>query len=129
MALFAEAQVSLAYLFGSRATGVHRADSDADVAVRFREPIGLLAESALADRLAGVLDVPAVDLVDLDRAPLRLRGRVLQEGVLLFSDDEPARVAFEVRTRGQWFDFRPMLDEHRDRFLARVAAGGLDGRP
>lgn len=32
--------------------------------------------------------------------------RVLQEGRLIYSSDEPARVAFEVRTRSVYFDYR-----------------------
>jgi len=68
--------------------------------------------------------VPEVDLVDLERAPLLLRGRVLQEGRLLYSADEPGRVAFEVRARSEYFDFLPTQRAHRDRFLRRVAAGG-----
>jgi len=54
-------------------------------------------------------------------------GRVLEEGRLLYSADEPGRVAFEVRTRSEYFDFLPTQRAHRDQFLRRVAAGGLDG--
>jgi len=124
-AVLTRAGVAFAYLFGSRATGRHCAGSDADVGIKVERPLRLLEEVAQA--LASALDVPAVDLVDLDRAPLRLKGRIVQEGQLLFSADEPARVAFEVRTRSEYFDFRPTLDTHRRRFLQRVAAGGLDG--
>jgi predicted nucleotidyltransferase len=126
-AALAGAGIAFAYLFGSRATGRHHAGSDADIAVMGRHPLRLLEEAALAQELASALDVPAVDLVDLNRAPLRLKGRIVQEGELLFSSDEPARVAFEVRTRSEYFDFRPTLDAHRRRFLQRVAAGGLGG--
>ena len=124
-AVLTRAGVAFAYLFGSRATGRHCTGSDADVGIKVERPLRLLEEVAQA--LASALDVPAVDLVDLDRAPLRLKGRIVQEGQLLFSADEPARVAFEVRTRSEYFDFRPTLDTHRRRFLQRVAAGGLDG--
>ena len=126
-AVLTRAGVAFAYLFGLRATGRHCAGSDADVGIRVERPLRLLEEVALAQALASALDIPAVDLVDLDRAPLRLKGRIMQEGKLLFSADEPARVAFEVRTRSEYFDFRPTLDTHRRRFLRRVAAGGLDG--
>jgi uncharacterized protein len=90
-------------------------------------PLDLLAEAAVADQLAQALRVPAVDLVDLRRAPLRLRGRVLEKGLLLYSSDEPGRVAFEVRTRSEYFDFLPTQRAHRDEFLRRVAAKGLNG--
>ena len=91
------------------------------------QPLDLLGEASLADRLAQAIGVPAVDLVDLRRAPLRLLGRVLEEGRLLYSADELGRVAFEVRTRSEYFDFLPTYQAHRDQFLRRVAAGGLDG--
>jgi predicted nucleotidyltransferase len=119
--------VRFAYLFGSRATGRHRPNSDADVAIMPGGPLDLLAEAALADQLAQALRVPTVDLVDLQRAPLRVRGRVLAEGRLLYSADEPGRVAFEVRTRSEYFDFLPTQRAHRDEFLHRVATKGLDG--
>ncbi|MGH3539603.1 MAG: type VII toxin-antitoxin system MntA family adenylyltransferase antitoxin [Pseudonocardiaceae bacterium] len=125
--VLANAGVRFAYLFGSRATGRHRPTSDADVAIMPGEPLDLLAEARLSDRLAQALQVPTVDLVDLRRAPLRVRGRVLSEARLLYSGDEPGRVAFEVRTRSEYFDFLPTQRAHRDEFLRRVAAKGLDG--
>ncbi|MGH3777693.1 MAG: type VII toxin-antitoxin system MntA family adenylyltransferase antitoxin [Pseudonocardiaceae bacterium] len=125
--VLAAAGVQFAYLFGSRATGRHRSTSDADIAIMPGRPLDLLAEAGLADRLAHALQVPAVDLVDLRRAPLRLRGRVLEEGRLLYSADEPGRVAFEVRARSEYFDFLPTQRAHRDQFLRRVAVRGLDG--
>lgn len=125
--VLAEADVQFAYLFGSRATGRHRPTSDADIAVMPAQPLDLLAEAGLADRLAQALRVPAVDLLDLRRAPLRVRGRVLAEGRLLYSADEPERVAFEVRARSEYLDFLPTQRAHRDAFLRRVAAEGLNG--
>ncbi len=125
--VFAAAGIRFAYLFGSRATGRHRPNSDADIAIMPDAPLDLLAEAAVADQLAQALQVPAVDLVDLRRAPLRMRGRVLSEGRLLYSSDEPGRVAFEVRTWSEYFDFLPTQRAHRDEFLRRVAARGLNG--
>lgn len=125
--VLATAGVRFAYLFGSRATGRHRPTSDADVAIMPGGPLDLLAEAALADQLAQALQVPTVDLVDLRRTPLRVRGRVLSEGRLLYSADEPGRVTFEVRTRSEYFDFVPTQRAHRDEFLRRVAAKGLHG--
>ena len=125
--VLATAGIRFAYLFGSRATGRHHPHSDADIAVMPQAPLDLLAEAAVADQLAQALQVPAVDLVDLRRAPLRVRGRVLKEGRLLYSSDEPGRVAFEVRTRSEYFDFLPTQRAHRDEFLRRVATKGLNG--
>jgi len=52
---------------------------------------------------------------------------VLEEGRLLYSADEPDRVAFEVRTRSEYFSFLPTQRAHHDHFLRRVAVRGLDG--
>lgn len=66
-----------AYLFGSRAVGEERAESDTDVAAFFGSPD--------ADPIAlGRNLPPGVDLLILDSAPLELAGRVATKGVLLF---------------------------------------------
>jgi uncharacterized protein len=124
-AVFAAHGVAVAYLFGSRADGTARPDSDHDVAVLFAEPEPALdATVALGDALAEVLGTP-VDVVDLDRSELELRGRVAEQGRLLYSADEPRRVAFEVDARIRWIEFRPVLEETTRSYLRRVAAKGL----
>lgn len=117
--------VAFAYLFGSRATGTERSASDADVAVMPARELGLLDQGRLANRLAQALGASEVDLVLLDRASLELRGRVVQEGRLVFSADEPRRVAFEVRTRSEYFDYLPTLKAHTRRYIEQVAERGL----
>lgn len=115
----------VAYVFGSRAAGGHTATSDADIGVLLDRPLGLLGRQRLADRLAEALGAPEVDLVVLDEAPLELRGRVVQEGRLIFSADDVRRVAFEVRTRSEYLDFLPVLEAHTSRYIHRVAERGL----
>jgi len=88
-AVLDRAGIAAAWLFGSRAAGTNTDDSDADIAVLAGRELGLLQQRRLADRLASALDVLEVDLVVLDDATLELRGRVIQEGRLLFSADEP----------------------------------------
>lgn len=122
--VFAAHHVAVAYLFGSRADGSSRPDSDHDVAVLFDGPPALAATALLADDLAGELGT-AVDVVDLHGASLELRGRVAERGRLLYSADERARVAFEVDARMRWIEFRPVLEATTRAYLARVAAEGL----
>ena len=123
--ILGDAGIRFAYLFGSRASGRAHARSDADVAVMPSRPLGLLQRERLALSLARALGVPDVDLIALDRAGLELRGRVVQEGRQIYSVDEPARVAFEVRTRSEYFDFVPALRSLERGYLARVAERGL----
>lgn len=117
--------IAFAYLFGSRAKGVDHAMSDADVAVMPRSELALAELARLADDLAGSLGETEIDVVSLDRAGLELRGRVVQEGRLIFSEDEPARVAFEVRTRSEYLDYLPTLKLHTRRYLRQVGERGL----
>lgn len=87
--------------------------------------LDLLERARLAARLAEALGVPDVDLVVLDEAGLELRGRVVQEGRLIYSRDEPARVGFEVRTRSEYIDYLPTLRALERSYLARIAGDGL----
>jgi len=120
-----DAGVIVAYLFGSRAGGSPRPTSDVDIAVLFDRPTGLLERERLASRLAGTLGIADVDLVVLDDASLEIRGRVVQEGRVIFSADEPRRVAFEVDTRSRYLDFLPTLRALSRAYLKRVAERGL----
>ena len=74
--------------------------------------------------LAAVLGTD-VDVVDLDLAPLELRGRVAVRGRLLHSSDEARRVRFEVDARLRWIEFRPVVEATTRAYLRRVAAEGL----
>ncbi len=123
--VFSARRVAVAYLFGSRADGTARDSSDHDVAVLFAadEP-PLDATVRLAGDLGGVLGTP-VDVVDLDRATLELRGRVAEGGRLWFVADETRRVRFEVEARLRWIEFRPVIQETTVSYLRRVARSGL----
>lgn len=116
--------VVVAYLFGSRAEGTAREGSNHDLALLFADEPTLGELGALQADLAALTGT-SVDLVELDRATLELRAKVVQEGTLVFSDDEPRRVAFETQTRSRWFDFRPTLEALTRAYLRRVATRGL----
>ncbi|MDN5915260.1 MAG: nucleotidyltransferase domain-containing protein [Pseudonocardia sp.] len=117
-------RVAVAYVFGSRAEGTAGASSDHDIAVLFLGEPALDATVRLAADLVPVLGT-AVDVVDLDRASLELRGRVAERGCLLHSVDETRRVRFEVDARMRWIEFRPVVEETTRTYLARVATEGL----
>lgn len=122
---FDEAGVGFAFLFGSRARREARPDSDLDLAVMCDRELSLLARSRLAGAVASALGVPEVDLVVLSEASLELRAKVIREGQLVHSVDEPARVAFQVRTLSEFLDFEPTLRMHERRVLEQFAERGL----
>lgn len=114
-ALAGDPRVLVAYLFGSFARGTASKESDLDIAVLFSEP--------LDHRLGGPLDQlrDAVeracrrrcDLIDARAAPADLVHRVLRDGQLLIERDRPARSAFEVARRNEYFDLLPYLRQYR----------------
>lgn len=123
-AVLADAGVQAGYLFGSRAEGSAHAASDTDIGILAARPLGLLEEQGLAARLEQELGT-TVDVVVLNTASLELRGHVVQTGRLLYDGDPAARVAFEVRTRSEFFDYEPTLRAHTRRYLRQVAEAGL----
>jgi predicted nucleotidyltransferase len=104
-----------AYVFGSRARGSAGPGSDLDVAVLFaddppRDIFGLHTDLAL--RLGEATGLP-VDLVVLNRASPDLVHRVLRDGILLLERSRSRRIAFEVRSRNEYFDLLPHLQRYR----------------
>lgn len=119
--------VVVAYLFGSRATGTQRVDSDVDVAVLRPDPspdgrMLLMAELAAA---VAPLDV---DLVDLVTAPVALAYRVLRDGRLLICRDEAERIAHRVRTIDRYLDMAPARRILAEGTRQRLRDGSF-GRP
>jgi hypothetical protein len=103
------------YLFGSVARGEATEESDVDLGLLYEtvpsssyrgQPYLLQAE--LAQRLGR-----EVEVVVLNTAPVDLVHRVLRDGVLLFDTDRRARIAFEVKSRNEYFDLLPTLNRYR----------------
>jgi predicted nucleotidyltransferase len=107
-ALEVEPAVIAAWLFGSRARGTERANSDVDIAVLLG-PIPDRAEVGweMEARLSAALHLP-VQVVVVDAAPADLVRRVLRDGVRLVDRDRAARVRFEVKKRNEYFDMTPI---------------------
>lgn len=116
--------VTVAYLFGSRADATATERSDHDFAVLFDHDPSLREIGALQATLSEIV-AGAVDIVELERAPLELQAAVVQTGRLIFSRDEPRRIVFETHTRSRWFDYRPTMEWLTRAYLRRVAAEGL----
>jgi predicted nucleotidyltransferase len=117
---FAEARsqfpVALAYLFGSQATGRAGAQSDYDLAVLFDCKVTSDDRYLLTHQLTELLDRD-VDLVDLARAPVELVYNVIATGQILYEKDRTARVEFEARALGLYFDQLPILQAERRSLL------------
>jgi uncharacterized protein len=123
--IFGTAPVALAYLHGSQASGQATPLSDVDVAIvtegvisaRDRLRLELSLETALAAFLGRDVDVRVIN-----QAPLPVRGRVVQTGVLLYARDDAVRVDFETAVRSAYFDFLPVVQYHRAAYFASQRA-------
>ncbi|ABP50932.1 MULTISPECIES: type VII toxin-antitoxin system MntA family adenylyltransferase antitoxin [Pyrobaculum] len=96
--------VKFAYLFGSRARGLEREDSDWDVAVYFGREVTIIEEAELGAELSKWLEAE-VDVVALDNAPLDLIYIVLRDGVVIYSEDEKLRKQWEIETYLEYLDY------------------------
>ena len=112
--LEAAPQVQAAWLFGSRARGDERRDSDVDIGILLgKHPRGLQDLCfGLQDELTARLGLP-VQLTILDTAPVDLVRRVFREGRLIHERDRAARIAFQIRRRNEYWDFAPTLARTR----------------
>lgn len=111
------------YVFGSMARGESTAQSDIDIALLYRTPP---PRNLDAPQLAfeGELEAACkrgVDLVVLNFASADLCHRVFRDGVLVLDRDPSFRIQFEVKKRGEYLDFLPILRRYR-RFPERSVA-------
>lgn len=127
--VFANRRILAAYAFGSRVSGTARAGSDLDVGYyldgyRAGACLDVLTEMQLMADLSRVTGVE-VDLRNLGHAPLDLKGRVLEQGVRVYSGDPPARVALERDLLARYHDYKREFQLMHERRLRTVAEHGL----
>jgi predicted nucleotidyltransferase len=123
--LDARADVRLAYVFGSTASGRARPSSDVDVAVLFEPVPGPRDLDALATDLEAAAR-RAVDLVVLNTAPPLLTHQIIKTGRRVLCRAESERVRFETRVAARYLDTAHLrrvqhqyLRERADAFRAR----------
>jgi predicted nucleotidyltransferase len=117
-ALKGRSDVHLAMLFGSRARGRARQDSDVDVAV-VAPDVDLWALSADLSLPVGM----EVDVVDLKDASYPLLNAVLRDGIPVHMGQKGALGSWRSRTISQIELDRTWYEQMRDGFLRKLAAG------
>jgi predicted nucleotidyltransferase len=125
--VLADEPVVAAYLYGSRARGEARPDSDVDVAVLVRPEVPpedyLTVSLRLARRLEAALRERVDAVVVLNDAPLRLQYRVLRDGILLHVTEDDARLRYEAATYPMAMDFEVKAAALDEMILAAHAEG------
>lgn len=123
--------VRVAYLFGSRAAGTARPDSDLDVAVAYergaseatREATRRAVVGALTDALGRIGE--RTDVVDLDYADSAVAFHAVRDGRLLLARTESERVRIVSGVCSRYDDDAPKRALFRD--AARAAVARLAG--
>jgi predicted nucleotidyltransferase len=110
-------EVSLAYLFGSRADGSSGPMSDYDIAVLYSEMPPDALRYRLAHELSEAMDTDRIDLVLLNRAPVELKYAVILTGILLYEKSPVERIEFEAHTLDVYGDFLPVLRRQKCEIL------------
>ncbi len=111
----ADRDVLAVVLFGSRARGDARAESDVDLCLVLASPPRDPFE--VGRKLLDYAMHADLDLQVFQRLPLYVRRRVLKEGCVLFVRDEEALYDLALRTARAFESFRPRYEA----YLAEVA--------
>jgi predicted nucleotidyltransferase len=120
--LRADKDILFAYLFGGLARKKARPLSDVDIAV-YCEEGSFFPEKKLEilGNLVGILKTDEIDLVVLNRAPLAIRMKILENKKVIVDKAPLARHRYESLTMRQYFDF-----SYKESFILRKRF--LDGR-
>ena len=127
--LLARHGIVAAYVYGSRVSGRPRPESDLDVGY-YLEPfpsekgLSVRDEMLLEADLSDALEV-SVDLRNLAGAPLKVRGRVLEDGRRIYSGDDVARVGIERDTLSRYHDYKAEFAAMHELRLKSVREKGL----
>jgi predicted nucleotidyltransferase len=124
-------EITTLVLFGSRASGKERPNSDLDVGILCREKdsnIRRKLQSALAVELADLSPEGRVDVVFMDEAPVLLRQRIMESGILLLSKEPSAWKALRVSTMREFGDQEPYRRFFREAIRRRIEGGRFGGR-
>jgi predicted nucleotidyltransferase len=113
--------VEAAYLFGSWAKGTAGRDSDLDLALVTRRPLGSEKIDILAALTAEGVD--NVDLVTLDTDDVVLRFEAVSPNRLVYARADFDHGSYYSRVIREYFDFQPYLDRQRDAMKRRLAGG------
>ncbi len=102
--LMKESNISFAYLFGGLLRKRRSPLSDVDIAI-FVKNIKIFDYLDLFGKITGVLGTDEVDLIILNKSPISLTGRILQNRRVLFDKEPFLRHKYESVNMRKYFDF------------------------
>lgn len=127
-ARFAKSGITAIVLFGSRAQGIARANSDYDIGVLTRadDMLDHSKHTELYDVVYEAVSthmqhLTTIDIVFLSEAPSELKAHVMKYGVVLFESYPTAFADFKERTMRECADYEPHRELFHRATLERIA--------
>lgn len=124
-----EADIVLAYLFGSAARGEMTSLSDIDIGILFNSRINAMRrydiKLELMGEISSVSGINKIDIIDMEKGSALLNYNIIKHGKILKSEDENMRVHFETSILSKYLDEKYYLQRHSDIVLKRIASRGL----
>ena len=124
--IFGNSPVLFAYLYGSYATGLVHPFSDLDIGIYVEE---ISPNQYLKLELSLALEIDqkmgggvASEVRIMNALPLVVIGRIITEGILVFSRNDIVRVDFETSVRSAYFDFLPVLRRYQSMYIESMVS-------
>jgi predicted nucleotidyltransferase len=119
--------VLLCYLYGSFAREDIHCFSDIDIGIYVKKMSSekmLDIELSLALEFDDIIGYGCnVDVRSINNMPLVMKGKIVTEGILLYSHNDPFCIEFETSVRKEYFDFRPFIIQYQNTYLANCLTG------
>lgn len=114
--------VGVLYLYGSRAQGTARVDSDYDVGIVFTDPANASTDinsynklyDVLSDAFPDTRKGPKLDIALLQRANAKLQLDAINHGLVLFESNPRVRADYEESVIKRYDDYQYLQREYDD---------------
>jgi len=116
------------YVFGSSVRSDFKDSSDIDLAFLVdeqsykKDPFEATAPAQMIAAGIGVALGRETDALVLNSASLEIAYEIITTGFCLFEIDSDARLEYEIKIKGMYFDFHPFLSELRARKIAKLGS-------
>jgi len=121
-----ELNIGIVYVFGSRAQGLAKKDSDTDIGIVFSEPVENAGLLTIYEKLYSLFltadrkQQGEIDIVFLQSASLALQFNAIKYGRVEYEISAKFRVAYEEKIMMLHSDFEPVAREFDEMVLARI---------
>lgn len=107
-------KLSMALIFGSRASCKTHSGSDIDIAYLSSAPLSLEDESQLALDLAGILKTDLIDLVSIRASSPLLLKEIADNAVVLYESKKSLFSEFRIYSFKKYFESKRLFELRRD---------------